>query len=158
MAGNGRTANQLRDAGSRFSQMGYMVRWYEDDLKHRIGFHEDVRYLSLIASGSGTTTVAIDAAKESKKFEYPVILFTSYPEEALGKFADEIVVIKGRTKRDVESGEQVKEHVNYLGTQFERKLGTVLTLLVTKVAKELGITEEDMKNGHPNDYISYEPS
>ena len=156
LAGTGRTGGFLRNTGVRFANIGYSVRRVEEDLTHPLGFSEGVRYISFNASGSGTTDVVVDAAKNAKKSGVPVIVFTSYPESPLGILSDEMVVIKGRTKLDIDrdTGERKKEPHTYMGTEFEFKLCIALEQVTSKVAKELDISEEDMRSGHKKDYYN----
>jgi 6-phospho-3-hexuloisomerase len=112
------------------------------------------RDLLIAISGSGETSSIVHAAKTAKGIGSKVLAVTSYPESNLGKIADLIVLVKGRTKIDIE-----KDHLKHqlegthtsltpLGTLFE---DTVMIFfdgmtagLMTKLSKE----ESDLKKRH----------
>jgi 6-phospho-3-hexuloisomerase len=54
--------------------------------------------LIIVISGSGTTKLAITASSAAKEIGAKVVAVTSYPESPLGKTADHIVFVGGRTK------------------------------------------------------------
>lgn len=54
--------------------------------------------LIIVISGSGTTKLAITASSTAREIGAKVIAITSYPESQLGRTADHIVFVGGRTK------------------------------------------------------------
>ena len=105
-------------------------------------------------SGSGTTTLVVTAAKIAKRVGAKVIAVTSHPKSPLGKCADHIVVIYGRTKlakkRDYFSRQilGVHEPLAPLGTIFEMATAIFLDALIVDLMHELGLTEQDMRRRH----------
>ena len=77
-------------------------------------------------SGSGETNTIVSAVKIAKNRGSKVLVVTSYPESTLGQLADSCVIVKGRTKKEVDDENYMKRqiHGNYtsltpLGTAFE---------------------------------------
>jgi 6-phospho 3-hexuloisomerase len=105
-------------------------------------------------SGSGETISIVNAAKIAKKANAKIAAITSYPNSSLGKIADYIVVVKGRTKLEGEKDflmRQIKgEHYSLapLGTLFEVSALIFLDGLIAELMTRLGITEEDMRVRH----------
>lgn len=109
----------------------------------------------LAISGSGETNTIVTAAKISKKRGAKVLALTSYPESSLGKLADGIIHVKGRTKVEVDDENYLKRQIkgNYtsltpLGTAFELTSLVFLDGLVSELMEAMGKTEEDLKNRH----------
>ncbi|HID19273.1 TPA: 6-phospho-3-hexuloisomerase [Candidatus Bathyarchaeota archaeon] len=105
-------------------------------------------------SGSGTTTLVITAAKIAKKVGAKVIAITSHPRSPLGRCADHVIVVYGRTKlarkRDYFSRQilGVHEPLAPLGTIFEIAAAIFLDALIVELMDRLGIGEEEMKSRH----------
>ena len=77
-------------------------------------------------SGSGETNTIVSAANIAKNRGSKVLALTSYPESTLGKLADTVLLVKGRTKVEADDENYMKRqiHGNYtsltpLGTAFE---------------------------------------
>ena len=81
--------------------------------------------LLIAVSGSGQTNSVVSAAQVAKGLGCATLAITSYPDSLLGEIVDYVVVIKGRTKIDIE-----KDHLKHqiegrhstltpLGTLFE---------------------------------------
>ena len=109
----------------------------------------------LAISGSGETNTIVTAAKISKKRGAKVLALTSYPESSLGKLADGVIHVKGRTKVEVDDENYLKRQIkgNYtsltpLGTAFELTSLVFLDGLVSELMEAMGKTEEDLKNRH----------
>lgn len=105
-------------------------------------------------SGSGETTVVVTAAKIAKRIGAKIIAITTYPNSPLGKDADHVVVIPGRTKvaskKDYFSRQilGVHEPLAPLGTLFELSAIVFLDGLIVELMNRLGKTEEEMKRRH----------
>ncbi|MCW3979194.1 MAG: SIS domain-containing protein, partial [Candidatus Bathyarchaeota archaeon] len=56
--------------------------------------------LVLVLSGSGTTTTVVAQAGVAKEVGSKIVAVTSHPDSPLAELADEVVVVKGRTKID----------------------------------------------------------
>ncbi len=105
-------------------------------------------------SGSGTTTLVVTAAKIAKKVGARVVAITSHPRSPLGRCADHVVVVYGRTKlarkRDYFSRQilGVHEPLAPLGTIFEVATSIFLDALIVELMNRLGLTEKDMRARH----------
>ncbi len=105
-------------------------------------------------SGSGTTTFVVAATEMAKKMGARVIAITSYPTSSLGKLADVVVVIRGRTKlarsNDYFSRQilGVHEPLAPLGTMFEQSSMVFLDGVVAELMYRMGKTEEDLRKRH----------
>ena len=111
--------------------------------------------LLIAVSGSGETKSIVNAAEIAKKeVGSKVLAVTSYPNSSLGKIADHVVVIKGRTKMDIE-----KDHLKHqiegshstltpLGTLFEDTVMVFFDGIVARLMIERKTGEADMKKRH----------
>ncbi len=110
--------------------------------------------LLITISGSGETTSVVNAAKIAKNVGAKVALITTYPNSSLGRLADIVVVVKGRTKLRGEKDfvmRQIKgEHYPLapLGTLFEIAVLIFLDALIVELMVRLGKTEEEMRTRH----------
>jgi 6-phospho-3-hexuloisomerase len=109
----------------------------------------------LAISGSGETNTIVNAVKISKNRGSKVIALTSYPESSLGKLADAILYVRGRTKVEVDDQDYLKRQIdgNYtsltpLGTAFEITSLVFLDGLVCELMNYMGKTESDLKSRH----------
>ena len=107
-------------------------------------------------SGSGRTQLIVAAAEAAKKVGAQVIAVTTYPESPLGKIADLVVRIPGRTKMvkmDDYFARQIlgiHEPLAPLGTLFEDTTMVFLDSVIYSLMKRLGISEDEMKQRHAN--------
>lgn len=110
--------------------------------------------LLIAISGSGTTTFSVAAADMAKKVGAKVIAVTSYPETALGKLSDVVVVVRGRTKlarTDDYFSRQilgVHEPLAPLGTLFEQSAMVFLDGAVAELMHRMGKSEDEMRRRH----------
>ena len=122
----------------------------------------------LAISGSGETNTITSAAKISKNrgakvlalTSFPestakVLALTSFPESTLGKLADALVIVKGRTKVEADDENYLKRQIkgNYtsltpLGTAFELTSLVFLDGMVSELMEKMGQTEKDLKSRH----------
>ena len=106
-------------------------------------------------SGSGETNTIVSAAKISKTRGAKVLALTSYPESTLGQLADCYILVKGRTKKEVDDENYMKRqiHGNYtsltpLGTAFELTTLVFLDAIVSELMEKMQQTESDLKARH----------
>ena len=106
-------------------------------------------------SGSGETNTIVSAAKIAKNRGSKVLALTSYPESTLGQLADSYILVKGRTKKEVDDENYIKRqiHGNYtsltpLGTAFELTTLVFLDAIVSKLMEKMHQTESDLKARH----------
>lgn len=110
---------------------------------------------SLIAiSGSGETHMIISATTTAVERGAKILALTSYKESHLGKLANVIMPVQGRTKDDLNK-DYVKrqmdgEHSSLapLGTLFEITSLIFLDGLIAQLMEKLGKTEKDLKEKH----------
>ena len=106
-------------------------------------------------SGSGETNTIVSAAKIAKNRGSKVLALTSYPESTLGQLADSFILVKGRTKKEVDDENYIKRqiHGNYtsltpLGTAFELTTLVFLDAIVSELMEKMHQTESDLKARH----------
>ena len=106
-------------------------------------------------SGSGETNTIVSAAKIAKNRGSIVLALTSYPESTLGQLADSFILVKGRTKKEVDDENYMKRqiHGNYtsltpLGTAFELTTLVFLDAIVSELMEKMHQTESDLKARH----------
>ncbi len=106
-------------------------------------------------SGSGETNTIVSAARISKNRGAKVLALTSYPESTLGQLADSYILVKGRTKKEVDDENYMKRqiHGNYtsltpLGTAFELTTLVFLDAIVSELMEKMEQTESDLKARH----------
>jgi 6-phospho-3-hexuloisomerase len=112
--------------------------------------------LIIVISGSGTTKLAITASSTAREIGAKVIAITSYPESQLGRTADHIVFVRGRTKigwprkKDYLARQILgeRETLSPLGSIFENNAMIFLDSLIVELMHRLGKTEEEMRKLH----------
>jgi 6-phospho-3-hexuloisomerase len=109
----------------------------------------------LAISGSGETKTIVSAVDIAKNRGSKALALTSYPESSLGKLTDCLMVVKGRTKIDVDDEDYIKRQIdgNYvsltpLGTAFELTSLIFLDGLIAELMRKMGKTEDDLKYRH----------
>uniref|UniRef100_A0A7C2FZH6 6-phospho-3-hexuloisomerase n=1 Tax=Thermosphaera aggregans TaxID=54254 RepID=A0A7C2FZH6_9CREN len=107
-------------------------------------------------SGSGRTKLIVAAAEAAKGALMKVVAITTYPDSPLGRLADIVVRIPGRTKMAVEEDYisrqilGIHEPLAPLGTLFEDTTLIFLDGIIVELMNRLGITEEELMNRHAN--------
>lgn len=106
-------------------------------------------------SGSGETNTIVSASEIAKNKGSKVLVVTSYPNSTLGKLADSIILVKGRTKKELDDENYMKRqiHGNYtsltpLGTAFELTTLVFLDAIVSELMEKMHQTESDLKARH----------
>ena len=106
-------------------------------------------------SGSGETNTIVSAANIAKNRGSKVLALTSYPESTLGQLSDCFILVKGRTKKEVDDENYMKRqiHGNYtsltpLGTAFELTTLVFLDAIVSELMEKMEQTESDLKARH----------
>lgn len=109
----------------------------------------------LAISGSGETKTIVSAVDIAKNRGSKALALTSYPESSLGKSADCVMLVKGRTKVDIDDEDYIKRQIdgNYvsltpLGTAFELTALIFLDGLIAELMQKMGKTEDDLKYRH----------
>jgi 6-phospho-3-hexuloisomerase len=111
--------------------------------------------LVIALSGSGRTRTVVTQAETAKNIGAKILAITSYPESPLAKHADEIVLIKGRTKEDTDVDfiqRQITGEYDAapLGTLFELSSMVFLDCIIATLMKKLQKTEIDLRMRHAN--------
>jgi len=151
--GAGRSGLVGRAFAMRLMHLGYNVYVLGDTIVPSISKDDIV----IAISGSGRTKLIVTAAEAAKKVGAKVIAITSYPNSPLGKLADIVVEIPGRTKiTDTELDYfarqilGIHEPLAPLGTLFEDTALAFLDGVTVELMHRLGKTEEELRARHAN--------
>ncbi len=110
--------------------------------------------LLIAISGSGETQSIVDAAKIAREQGGKVAAITSYSSSTLGKLADVVVEIPGRTKEDVPTDYIARQMLTQykwiapMGTLFEDSTMVFLDGVIALLMATFQKTEKDMKRKH----------
>jgi len=112
--------------------------------------------LLIAISGTGNTKMVLTASSAAKDIGATVIAITSFPGSSLGKLADLVVTVKGRTKAGMPRepdymARQIigeREPLTPLGSIFENNSMVFLDSLIVELMHRLGRTEADLKRRH----------
>ncbi len=110
--------------------------------------------LLIAISGSGETKSIVDAAQIAKEQGGKVVGITSYADSTLGKLADVVVEIPGRTKADVPTDYIARQMLTQykwiapMGTLFEDSTMVFLDGIIALLMATFQKTEKDMKRKH----------
>jgi 6-phospho-3-hexuloisomerase len=100
--------------------------------------------LVIIISGSGETPSPVALALKAQKIGGKIALFSSNPNSTIGKFANNIIEIKGKSK-DVAISQQSLAPYTSL---FDISTLSVLDSIGGTLMEILGVTETDIDNRH----------
>lgn len=150
LLGLGRSGLVAKAFAMRLMHLGIGVYVVGETITPAIG-NEDCL---LAISGSGETSYIISTAQTARKRGAKIIAVTSYVDSTLGKMADLVVHIKGRTKIDSEKN-YIRRQINGkhqslspLGTLFEVTSLIFLDGVIAQLMVDMGKTEEDLKQRH----------
>lgn len=112
--------------------------------------------LLIAISGTGSTKMVLTASLAAKEIGATVIAVTSFQNSPLGKIADLVLTIKGRTKAGMPREEDYlarqiigeREPLTPLGSIFENNSMVFLDSLIVELMHRMGRTEEDLKRRH----------
>ncbi len=150
--GAGRSGLVGKSFAMRLLHLGFQVYVLGETIVPRISEGDVV----IAISGSGRTKLIVTAAEAAKQVGAKIIAITSYPDSPLGRLADVVVVVPGRTKIATEEDYftrqilGIHEPLAPLGTLFEDTAMIFLDGVVVGLMKKLGKTEEDLRNAHAN--------
>jgi 6-phospho-3-hexuloisomerase len=148
--GAGRSGLVGRAFAMRLMHLGFQVYVTGETITPSIGKGD----LIIALSGSGTTKLVVTAAEIGKTVGAKIIAVTSYADSDLAKLADQIVLIKGRTKIADEKDYFLRqlmgdyEPMAPLGTVFEISLMTFLDGVVVELMQRLGLKESQLRKRH----------
>jgi len=150
LMGAGRSGLASKAFAMRLAQLGLVAYVVGETITP--GMNKDD--LFILVSGSGETLSVVSAAKVANDMGVETIAVTSYKDSALGKFADHVVVIRGKTKVDIE-----KDHLKHqiqgrhsslapMGTLFEDTTMVFFDGVISRLMKELKRGEKTMRDLH----------
>ena len=151
LIGSGRSGFVGRAFALRLMHLGFNVYVSGETITPALTVDD----LVVALSGSGTTTTVVAQAQVAKGVGTMVVAVTSHPDSPLGKCADEVIVVKGRSKIDQifdYDGRQITgEYTNApLGTMFELSCLIFLDSIIADLMQKLGATEIDLRKRHAN--------
>ncbi|MGB9675600.1 MAG: 6-phospho-3-hexuloisomerase [Candidatus Bathyarchaeales archaeon] len=152
IVGMGRSGFVARAFALRLMNLGFNVYF----LGETITPAAEKGDLLIAISGTGSTKMVLTASAAAKEIGAKVIAITSFPESQLGRMADHIVTVKGRTKTGWPKEEDYlarqimgeREPLTPLGSVFENNCMVFLDSLVVELMHKMGRTEEDLKRRH----------
>ncbi|MEM3695160.1 MAG: 6-phospho-3-hexuloisomerase [Candidatus Bathyarchaeia archaeon] len=152
IVGMGRSGFVARAFALRLMNLGFNVYF----LGETITPAAEKGDLLIAISGTGSTKMVLTASAAAKEIGATVIAITSFPESQLGRMADHIVTVKGRTKTGWPREEDYlarqimgeREPLTPLGSVFENNCMVFLDSLVVELMHRMGRTEEDLRRRH----------
>jgi 6-phospho-3-hexuloisomerase len=152
IVGMGRSGFVARAFALRLMNLGFNVYF----LGETITPAAEKGDLLIAISGTGSTKMVLTASAAAKEIGAKVVAITSFPESQLGRMADHIVTVKGRTKTGWPREEDYlarqimgeREPLTPLGSVFENNCMVFLDSLVVELMHRIGRTEEDLKRRH----------
>ncbi|TMI67691.1 6-phospho-3-hexuloisomerase [Candidatus Bathyarchaeota archaeon] len=148
--GVGRSGLIGRAFAMRLMHLGFEVYVLGETITPAVGKGD----LVIAISGSGTTKLAVTAATIGKEVGATVVAITSFPKSDLGRLADHVVQVKGRTKVAEETDyftrqmTGVHEPLAPLGTIFEIACTVFLDSLIVELMYRLGRSEKELMRHH----------
>ena len=150
--GAGRSGLVGRAFAMRLMHLGFSSYVLGDTITPAVG-KDDIAFA---ISGSGATELIVTAASAAKKVGAKVVAVTSYPDSPLGRIADLILEVPGRTKLVKETDYfarqilGIHEPLAPLGTLFEDTAMIVLDGLVVELLVRIGKSEAELRAMHAN--------
>jgi 6-phospho-3-hexuloisomerase len=151
LLGTGRSGFVGRAFALRLMHLGFNVYVSGETITPALSADD----LVLVISGSGTTTTVVAQAEVAKSVGSRVVAVTSHLDSPLGRVADGVVLVKGRTKIDQITdyeGRQISGVYDNapLGTMFELSVMVFLDSVIAALMQRLGIHEIDLRARHAN--------
>jgi 6-phospho-3-hexuloisomerase len=142
VAGAGRSGLALKMAAMRLMHLGLVVHVAGEVTAPAIGPGD----LLVVASGSGTTAGAVQAAQVAIKVGAEVLVLTTAPSSKLGALAQSLIVIPAATKQDHDG---IKSQ-QYAGALFEQSVLLVMDALFQEMWRQRGESAEQLWKRHAN--------
>ena len=151
LIGSGRSGFVGRAFALRLMHLGFNVYVSGETITPALTVDD----LVVALSGSGTTTTVVAQAQVAKGVGTMVVAVTSHPDSPLANCADEVIVVKGRSKIDqifdYDGRQIIGEYTNApLGTMFELSCLIFLDSIIADLMQKLGATEIDLRKRHAN--------
>ncbi len=149
--GTGRSGFVGRAFALRLMHLGFNVYVSGETITPSLS-PEDV---VIAISGSGVTRTVVAQAEVAKEIGSKVIAVTSHQDSPLAKYADRVVVVKGRSKIDGEIDYERRQIMGEydpapLGTMFELSAMVFMDCIIADLMRRLGKSEIDMRKRHAN--------
>lgn len=150
VTGAGRSGLVARAFAMRLMHLGFNVYVVGETITPALEKND----LLIAISGSGTTRLVVTAAQIAKEVGASIVAITSHAESPLGRLADYLMIIPGRSKvakeEDYNARQMLGEHepLAPLGTLFEVTTMIFLDGVITELMYRLGRTEKDMLSRH----------
>lgn len=141
-AGAGRSALALKMAAMRMMHLGLQVYIAGEIVTPAIEQGD----LLVIASGSGTTASALQAAHTAHKVGARLLVITTAPASPLAALASDLIVIPAATKQQF--GERSSQQ--YAGALFEQSVVLVFDTLFHQLWQQRGESQEQLWKRHAN--------
>jgi len=150
LVGAGRSGLVARAFALRLMHLGFNVYVHGETITPAIGKGD----LVIAISGSGSTKLVVTAAEIAKELGSRVLAVTSNSESPLAKIADQLMVVRGRTKTPLEkdylSRQMLGQHepLAPLGTVFEIASSVFLDCVIVVIMTLLEETEAELRERH----------
>ncbi len=150
--GAGRSGLVGRAFAMRLLHLGYNAYVLGETITPAIGEKD----IAIAISGSGKTRLIQTAAEAAKEARATLVAITSYADSPIGRIADVVVEIPGRTKYSKNEDYfarqilGITEPLAPLGTLFEDTTQIFLDGVVAELMIRLKKSEEDLRQIHAN--------
>ena len=152
VVGMGRSGFVGRAFALRLMNLGFNVYFLGETITPAAGKDD----LVIAISGTGMTKLVVSAAAAAKEIGAKVVAITSYKESQLGQMADQLVLVKGRTKMGWPREEDYlarqilgeREPISPLGSVFENNCMVFLDGLVVELMYRMKKNENDLRSRH----------
>ena len=148
--GAGRSGLVARAFAMRLMHLGFSVFVVGEPTTPAVEYGD----LLIAISGSGETLSIAGSVKVAKDLGAELVAVTSNPNSTIGSLADIVVVVKGRTKNDIEEDYLERQmrgdykSLAPLGTMFEITSLVVLDAIIAELMTLTGLSEADLKSRH----------
>jgi len=152
VVGMGRSGFVGRAFALRLMNLGFNVYFLGETITPAAGKDD----LVIAISGTGMTKLVVSAASAAKDIGARVVAITSYVESQLGQMADQLVLVKGRTKMGWPREEDYlarqilgeREPISPLGSVFENNCMVFLDGLIVELMYRMKKDENDLRSRH----------
>jgi len=152
VVGMGRSGFVGRAFALRLMNLGFNVYFLGETITPAAGKDD----LVIAISGTGMTKLVVSATSAAKEIGAKVVAITSYKDSQLGQMADEVVLVKGRTKMGWPREEDYlarqilgeREPLSPLGSIFENNCMVFLDSLIVELMYRMKKNENDLKSRH----------
>jgi 6-phospho-3-hexuloisomerase len=152
VVGMGRSGFVGRAFALRLMNLGFNVYFLGETITPAAGKDD----LVIAISGTGMTKLVVSAASAAKEIGTKIVAVTSYQESQLGQMADQLVLVKGRTKMGWPREEDYlarqilgeREPLSPLGSVFENNCMVFLDGLIVELMYRMKKDENDLRLRH----------